>query len=139
MVPIPSYCHDLRISISSETFFIDCYSPDLGSFDMVLGVQWLELLGPILWDFGKCTFVFIRNGHRVPQTAAATSPRALLHMVSHDLMAELLHEFEPLFTEPTGLPSQRSQCHYIWLLPDTAPIVVHSYRYAHTQKIELKW
>jgi hypothetical protein len=32
---------------------------------MVLGVQWLESLGPILWDFGCRSMAFVRNRHRV--------------------------------------------------------------------------
>jgi hypothetical protein len=137
-VPSPGCCRDLHISIGGEPFSINCYSLDLGSFDMVLGVQWLESLGPILWDFGKRTITFIRNGHRVLWIAAATSPRALLHAVSPDLMAELLHEFEPLFAEPTGLPPQRSRCHRIRPFLDTAPVPVRPYRYAHAQKTELE-
>jgi hypothetical protein len=41
-------CHDLSISIGGEVFIVDCYRLALGSYDMVLGVQWLESLGPIL-------------------------------------------------------------------------------------------
>jgi hypothetical protein len=54
-------------------------------------------------------------------------------------MAELLHEFEPLFTEPMGLPPQRYWCHRIRLLPDTEVMVVRPYWYAHAQKTELEW
>jgi hypothetical protein len=64
-VPSPGCCRGLYISISGEPFSIYCYSLDLGSFDMVLDVQWLESLGPILWDFGKRTIAFVHNGHRV--------------------------------------------------------------------------
>jgi hypothetical protein len=32
---------------------------------MVLGIQWLESLGPILWDFRNRTMAFVWNGHRV--------------------------------------------------------------------------
>jgi hypothetical protein len=58
-------CHNLPISIGREVFVIDCYGIALGSYDMVLGVQWLESLSPILWDFGRRTMSFIQDGHRV--------------------------------------------------------------------------
>jgi hypothetical protein len=64
-VSSPDCCRDLCITIGGEPFSLDCYSLDLGSFDMVLGVQWLKSLGPILWDFSKRTIAFICNGHRV--------------------------------------------------------------------------
>jgi hypothetical protein len=54
-------------------------------------------------------------------------------------MVELLHKFESLFAKPMGLPPPRSRCHRIGLLPDTAPVAVHPYRYAHAQKNELEW
>jgi hypothetical protein len=60
-------------------------------------------------------------------------------VVSPDLMVKLLHKFESLFAEPTGLPPPRSRCHRIGLLPDTAPVAVHPYRYAHAQKNKLEW
>jgi hypothetical protein len=45
-------CRNLTISIVGEPFVIDCYGLTLGSYEMILSVQWLAFLGPILWDFG---------------------------------------------------------------------------------------
>jgi hypothetical protein len=42
-----------------ERFIIDCFRLALSSFDMVLGIQWLESLGPILWNFGKHMLTFV--------------------------------------------------------------------------------
>jgi hypothetical protein len=56
---------DLDIMISGELFHIGFYNLALGSYDMVLSIQWLESLGLILWDFSKRTMSFVRNGHRV--------------------------------------------------------------------------
>jgi hypothetical protein len=58
-------CKDLPITIGDELFTLDYFGLTLGSHEMVLGVQWLESLGPILWDFTACTIVFVRNGHRI--------------------------------------------------------------------------
>jgi hypothetical protein len=57
----------------------------LGSFDMVLDVEWLEALGPILWDFGSRTMGFVCNGHRILWSAADSGG---------------------LFKAPVGLPPQ---------------------------------
>lgn len=42
--------HNLLINIQGETF-MDCYTFPLSGFDLILGVCWLETLGPIvgLW------------------------------------------------------------------------------------------
>jgi hypothetical protein len=61
----PGCCNDLPITIDDEPFTLDCLGLTLGSHEMVLRVQWLESLGPILWDFTECIIIFVRNGHRV--------------------------------------------------------------------------
>jgi hypothetical protein len=64
-VTSPGCCRDLSVSIGNEQFIIDCYGLSIGSYDMVLGVQWLKSLGPVLWDFASRTIAFMRNGHHV--------------------------------------------------------------------------
>jgi hypothetical protein len=50
---------DLNVSIGNEQFIIDCYGLSIDSYDMVLGVQWLESLGSVLWDFASRTIAFV--------------------------------------------------------------------------------
>jgi hypothetical protein len=52
-VDSPGCRRDFDITIGGELFRIDCYGLALGSYNMVLDVQWLESLGLILWDFTK--------------------------------------------------------------------------------------
>jgi hypothetical protein len=132
-------CHNLKIGIEGESFVIDYYGLTLGSFDMVLGVQWLTAFGPILWDVSRQTMALVHNGWRMVWNAADTSASApSLHTVTGDLLEELLTHFVGVFTEPTGLPPQREHNHMIHLLPGSAPVAVHSYRYTHAQKAELE-
>jgi hypothetical protein len=72
---------------------------------------------------------FVRHDHRA-QWWADSSPAPL---------AMLLLEFATLFEEPTGLPPDRQRAHQIRLLPETAPVAIRPYRYAHVQKAELEW
>jgi hypothetical protein len=60
--------------INNEQFFIDCYGLALGSYDMVLDVQWLESLGLILWDFHNRAMTFVQNGHRMRWTMEGAKP-----------------------------------------------------------------
>jgi hypothetical protein len=64
-VTSPGCCRNLSVSISNEQFIIDCYGLSISSYDMVLGVQWLESLGPVMWDFDSRTIAIVRNGHHV--------------------------------------------------------------------------
>jgi hypothetical protein len=58
----PSSCADLPIIVGSKDFTFDYYGLSLGLYDMVLGIQWLESLRPILWDFARHTMGFVCNG-----------------------------------------------------------------------------
>jgi hypothetical protein len=124
-------CRGLKIGIEGESFVIDCYGLTLGSFDMVLRVQWLVALGPILWDFDRLW--------RLVWNAADPSASApSLHTVTGDLLEELLAHFVGVFTEPTRLPPQWEHNHRTHLLPGSTPVAVHPYRYTHAQKAELE-
>jgi hypothetical protein len=48
-----------------ETFVIDLHGLPLGEYDMVLGAQWMGTLGPILWDFARCTLAFQRGDKHI--------------------------------------------------------------------------
>jgi hypothetical protein len=81
---------------------------------------------------------FVRNDHQV---LWFTSESALLHGIVEsqpNLMDELLQVFQHLFAEPQGLPLPRQRVHRIRLLPDTEPVALMPYRYAHDQKAELE-
>jgi hypothetical protein len=133
-------CTNLKIFIAGDAFTIDYYGLSIGSYDMVLGVQWLESLGPVLWDFKNCTLSFERHGRTVRWSASAPpEPLGLvIAAASSDVLGALLLRSTPLFAEPTELPPQRQHCHQIRLLPDTPPVGVRPYRYAHHQKQELE-
>jgi hypothetical protein len=95
-------CRGLHIGIEGEPFIIDCYGLTLGSFDMVLGVQWLKALGSILWDFGRQTMAFVHNGRRLGWNATDTSaPAPTLHAATADLLEDLLAHFAGVFNDPT--------------------------------------
>jgi hypothetical protein len=80
------YRRGLNIAIGAEPFTIDCYGLEIASYEMVLGVQWLESLRPILWDFERRTMDFVRNDHRVylTTTGAPSAPPHVLVKVHLD-------------------------------------------------------
>jgi hypothetical protein len=129
----------MPFSITDELFFIGYYGIALGLHEMVLDVQWLESLGPILWDFGCCVIQFVRNAHTMRWTVMDHTPAPTAFTAStDDVMGDLLLRFEGIFTTPIGLSPVRPRSHHIRLLPGTLPVAVRPSRYAHTQKAELE-
>jgi hypothetical protein len=129
------------IYIGGEVFHIDIHALPLGEYDMVLGMQWLGTLGPLLWDFGRHTIAFLRDGRRVLWHGVDVTPgmsTAALSSSGGALLDELLEEFGSLFAEPQGLPPRRHLSHRIRLKPGAEAVAVRPYRYAHTQKDELE-
>jgi hypothetical protein len=53
-----SLVRDIDIRIGQETFVINCFAIPLDCYDMVLGVSFLRVLGPILWDFDDLCMAF---------------------------------------------------------------------------------
>lgn len=46
---------EMNLNIQGEVFNVDMYMLVLANCDMILGVHWLQALGPILWNFNKLT------------------------------------------------------------------------------------
>jgi hypothetical protein len=44
---------------------VDYYTLPLEGFDIILGVQWLQSLGPIMWGIKALSMAFIKGGHSV--------------------------------------------------------------------------
>jgi hypothetical protein len=58
---------------------------------MVLGVQWLESLGLVLWDFGRQTMAFVCNGRHVIWSAEASLVATpTLTAIAPDMLDDLL-------------------------------------------------
>jgi len=53
-----------NVKLTQENYELqsDMYVLPLEGCDMVLGDQWLRILGPILWDFSKLRMKFIVDG-----------------------------------------------------------------------------
>jgi hypothetical protein len=131
---------NIKFLIDSEEFVLDLFVIPLAGYEMVLRVQWLHTLGPILWDFTHARMSCWHDDHRVEWRGVPTpsTHAAINTVVTTDLMSTLLHDFEDVFTIPTGLPPPRRLNHRIHLQPGTMPIVVRPYRYPQLVKDELE-
>ena len=119
----PGQCLDVPVTMGNQLIHIDFYILNLTGIDAVLGVNWLQTLGPILWDFAAKTMVFKQNGRvmELQGTNMAHSPTpVLLHnaesasTLQTDLES-LMCEFVVLFDEPqVFLPKEHLTTELTW-------------------------
>lgn len=128
-------------------------------------MQWLKETGPVLFDFNKLSMHFTWKGQDItwksrswvnddPLTAREAknmwkdaSEAYLCYMESDDILVEeeplskeiktVVEKFS-VFADPTSLPPQRKQDHFIHLDPLAKPINVRPYRYPQYQKDEIE-
>jgi len=55
----PGKCVQVPVELQGMTFTIDFYILQLEDYEVVLGTQWLRILGPICWDFETLEMQFV--------------------------------------------------------------------------------
>ncbi|KAA8542937.1 hypothetical protein F0562_024089 [Nyssa sinensis] len=156
----------VRVDLQDTPFSLTLYSFPLTGLDLVLGIQWLEMLGSVTCNWEKLTMEFIwQDRARKLQGLGAQSIReALLKELSkefcqkHELfvvcfqlreetvlqenmppgMQPIVEEYAKIFKEPVGLPPVCEVDHTIPLREGAEPINVCPYRCAHFQKNEIE-
>jgi hypothetical protein len=155
----------VSFKVQGHPILVDFYIISLGGCDMVLGVQWLQTLGPVLWDFSLMTMHYscdgvstllqglssleltMEEGGHFLKPAASANKGFLLKLISGSsdhpnpkyppALQSLLHTYKSAFAEPTALPPPRSHDHKI-LLTTSHPVNVRAYRYPYFQKSEIE-
>lgn len=138
------------LQIGDAKFTVTLHALPLVGLDLVLGVTWLESLGPVICDWkaqtmqidwdGKTRILDVMKEARQGQTLFAiclANSETPLTPIAEDFQA-LIQEFEELFATPTSLPPQREIEHRIALKEGTDPVNVRPYRYAYFQKEEIE-
>ncbi|XP_068639426.1 uncharacterized protein [Aristolochia californica] len=142
---VPSYgiSKAVTFSIGSTLFHAEFFVIPLAGFDMVLGIKWLQTLGPIMWDFSALTMRFVLAGSQVLLQGCLVDRAHRIHTIHtkeppDSTIDGLVEEFSDLFHEPSGLPPLRHCDHMIFLKPGSKVVVVRLYRYPHLQKDEIE-
>ncbi|XP_014511566.1 uncharacterized protein LOC106770264 [Vigna radiata var. radiata] len=62
-------CPAILVTIQGQHFTVDFHVLPISGAEVILGIQWLKLLGPIITDYSKMTISFMQEGRRVELTA----------------------------------------------------------------------
>ncbi|CAL9231913.1 unnamed protein product [Arabidopsis halleri] len=167
----PLRCHGayrkVAMRLAGEIFVVDFYGLPLSGLDVVLGVSWLERLGPIVCDWKAQSMKFQWAEKQIEVNGLRRGP--ISKVMSREIEKEarqgqsifaltiqppekrestggqiskkirqVLDDFETVFQTPTTLPPRRDIENHITLKESTYPVNVWPYRYAHFQKEEIE-
>lgn len=145
-------CPQVAIRINEVTMKHDLYVVTMEGANLVLGVQWLETLGPVITDYKKLTLQFENEGEMVkfqgvPRLVESEiSGGELRRLITRQEVAyfchlrcktpepsggvqteieEVLDQFAAIFREPVGLPPGRPTDHHIELIPGAQPVNIN--------------
>lgn len=158
-------CRGVVLSLPQLTIKENFLPLDLRALDVVLGMQWLQLMGKMEANWPTLTSNFCQGGRELPlrgkvslkrltrkwkpqdqgflvklRTLIATNSRDQERTVAtiQPKVQELLLEYSDLFRDPTKLPPRRMVDHIIPLKEGQSLVNVRPYRYPHVQKAEIE-
>ncbi|XP_026410459.1 uncharacterized protein LOC113305656 [Papaver somniferum] len=128
-------CQQFQWTIRHQPFYVDFRLLPLGGCDLVLGEDWLRILGDITFNLAKLSISFLHNGQELTLQGTTTKPSLmminsnsmknfirkntpalvgqffLIHLSPTPpevptLVKDLLNRFVDVFEEPTQLPPQ---------------------------------
>ncbi|KAJ3684964.1 hypothetical protein LUZ61_014128 [Rhynchospora tenuis] len=140
---------------------------DIQGYDMILGMDWLSLHGPMTIDWHQGKVLLHKDGQELvlqvtPDNAEVSLCQgqwaiekeernggqlfvAQIFVVDdaphipmvHPILQPVLDQFKEVFTEPTKLPPSREIDHQIPLKSGSKPVTVRPYKYSHFQRLEI--
>lgn len=125
----------------------------LQSYDIILGMDWLEHFSPmkVHWRH-KWMIIPYAGSSAVLQGQSSDCDQELLIQINtisqqsssdgvselHPDIAKLLEQFQVVFASPTALPPVRDCDHSIPLIPGAPPFTIRPYRYPPSLKDEIE-
>ncbi|XP_076944279.1 uncharacterized protein LOC143614842 [Bidens hawaiensis] len=135
-------CKDFQWNMQGNWFKGDMLIIPLSSYDVVLGIQWLQTLNDITWNFKELTMKFTIDQHNFELKVSNPRDSDLLNqhqptvIGSSDQVAlnALLNKFDDVFAIPKGLPPNRPCDHKIRLKDANVNLNLKPYRHPSAQK-----
>eukprot|EP00253_Pinus_taeda_P024609 PITA_24609 len=124
-------CQNIKLSIEEYVLTSPMLSIPMGVVDVVLGVQWLQPLGPIAFNFQEPFMKFSMEGKEVEL-------RGIVGKLGKIINSNVLDNHSRVFETPKGLPPIRDHDHVIHLIPGSVPPNIRLYKYPYAQKREIE-
>jgi hypothetical protein len=149
----PAVCKQLQWSVADCSFFTDFCLLPLCSYDIIVGMDWLESFSPMQIHWQQKWLLIPYFGQWVLlQGIDAELPDKLLLQVCeltdvavsasapslHPAIQSILDSFPSVLDPPTGLPPSRPCNHKIPLISGAQPVFIRPYRYPPSLKDEIE-
>lgn len=136
-------------SVQQCSFTQDLKVLPLSSYDVILGMDWLEQFSPmeVDWKFKWLVIPYQGTSVLLQGTSQNVPGDLFIHVAVlqesvqaslHPAVAELLDQFSVIFSVPTSLPPVRNCDHSIPLVPGARPVSIRPYRYPPALKDEIE-
>lgn len=159
---------DLSWWCQGETFITNMRVLELGAYDAILGMDWLQQHSPMVADWEKHSLAFLHNNKMITlRGIMAPSLEPVREMPVEQLIKwykgnkvwamaviksdsdtptahipteiqAILEQYIDVFATPTELPPERQYDHPIALKPDATPFNARPYRYSPAHKDEIE-
>ena len=130
-------CSQVALSMQGHVFYIDLYVLPIEGPDIVLGIQWLQLLGKVSHDYAALSMEFFYNGSPVfLRGDLSLSPRPisfhqLQALMSHDQIHGLFEFFQLHTTtdaqDTLSVPTTAAKFDFPPDLPSPVLALLHQY------------
>jgi hypothetical protein len=154
----PSKCVQISIELQGKKKFVDFYILPLDGYGVVLGTQWLRILGPIRCDFETLEMQFVWDKepiiqHGIKSRSGRSNKFMSLYLETAENNKErreptgkekekeveqLLEGYRAVFAKPMELPPPRRHDHRIILQKEASSVSVKPYRYPFFKKTEIE-
>eukprot|EP00253_Pinus_taeda_P016701 PITA_16701 len=128
-------CHNIKLSMGEYVLNSPMLSIPMGGVDVVLGVQWLQSLGTIVFNFQERFMKFCAEGKEVELRGITGKLGKII--TSNDLQ-KVLDNHSKVFETPKGIPPIRDHDHAIHMIPGSFPPNIRPYKYPYVQKSEIE-
>ena len=157
--------HNIKLTMGEYVLYSPMLSIPMGGADVVLGVQWLQSLGTIAFNFQEIFLNFFLEGNEIKLRGIAGKPRKIISSnvmknilkkeqrgiiaqlcslevptskssISLDLQ-KVLDNHSKVFDTPKGLPPICDHDHAIHLIPGSVALNIKPYRYPMSKRTKL--
>ncbi|RWV79547.1 hypothetical protein GW17_00059300 [Ensete ventricosum] len=115
-------CPRVKLILQEQDVVTDFFLLPLDGFDIVLGIDWLSMIGDVLWNFSKLTIKFFSKGKQVILRESPTTTTTTQHLEGvpkeksngFSIQIQGFHEIEdknplPQLAEILGISTKPSQ------------------------------